>query len=134
MFRLVAADTVEQHILTRAKAKRQLEAVVIEKGRFRRPITHASMYEDHGESNDDPASDDALTLHTLQPPSGPKGGGDVISDADLDRLLDRTDAAYERHIGWQSHANDTNTLFEVTETNASGSNEQLSNLLGADAD
>ena len=134
MFRLVAADTVEQHILTRAKAKRQLEAVVIEKGRFRRPITHANMYEDQGESQDDPAhSDDALTLHTLQPPSG-SGGGDVISDADLDRLLDRSKAAYERHTGWQSHASDANTLFEVTETSASGSNAQLSDLLGGDAD
>ncbi|WFD33765.1 Putative ATPase [Malassezia cuniculi] len=105
VFRLVSADTIEQHILLRAQAKRQLESVVMEKGKFRRPIDYVGVY------------DDDVT------PAGPEleakslcvGSESVISDADLARLLDRSEEAYARESGW--HVGGAGrTLFEVTVT------------------
>ena len=63
MFRLVASDTVEQEILKKAKAKRVLESVVIKKGKFRNPITHAEITEKNSaDENGDLALATTLSL------------------------------------------------------------------------
>lgn len=134
VFRLVASDSIEEHILKRAKAKRQLEAVVIEKGRFRRPITHADMYAEDAEDKDAEADDEHVAPLSLRLPDAGNESERVISDADLARLLDRSDEAYSRHTGWLStDADARGARFEVTETRPDGSNEHLSRLLSGDA-
>ncbi|WFD30078.1 Putative ATPase [Malassezia sp. CBS 17886] len=142
IFRLVSADTVEQHILQRAKAKRLLEAVVIQKGKFLRPITYQ---EQSTEGRSGVGTPDLLALlHATETHDAHDTTAQLISDVDLDRLLDRSDAAYSRTCGWTSADDappDAGTqwrssapLFEVTETTADGASGELERLLaGSDA-
>ncbi|WFD05971.1 Putative ATPase [Malassezia vespertilionis] len=142
VFRLVAAGTIEQKMLRKADAKRILEAVVIQQGKFRNPITHAAL--EAGEEKQDP---DAL-LRELEKTTvcGYSSNDDaaLISDTDLDRLLDRSAEAYARHTGWQSTdgvaqgsgtlTNSNTALFEVTETSAEHANPALARLFSSDVD
>lgn len=129
VFRLVAQGTIEHDILQKAKAKRLLEAVVIQKGKFLRPIT----YEGH---HDPEAQEDVpleeLEAHVMQV-TGPGGSDDrpLLSDADLHRLLDRSEEAYARKEGWSSSSDPSvaSALFEVTDSQADSTTAQLARLL-----
>lgn len=133
VFRIVASDTIEQEILKIAKAKRVLEAVVIQKGKFRNPITHAEIAEQDSKEDTDvvlgPTQVDVQAADEDEP---------LMASTDLDRLLDRSAEAYARAYGWlstegaitgtgtQKHSG--SALFEVTETGQQAVNPTLAQI------
>ncbi|KAL4401100.1 putative ATPase [Malassezia pachydermatis] len=133
VFRLVASDTIEQDILQKARAKRLLEAVVIQKGKFLRPITHARLKDTY-----DTNADLTTLIPALMKLEAETSGEDdqpPISDADLERLLDRSEKAYARTDGWIS-TDDASTkdplqpvaVFEVSETQADSAQGKLASF------
>ena len=133
IFRLVSANTVEQRILKRAGNKRKLEALVIQSGKFRLPAGYNSSRRKR-EKEDDVAAL-ASELLRLEGETVVTGENDeVISDANLDKLLDRSEAAYARRTGWvTSVEGSSNAAFEVTETVADEANEEIAKLLAGES-
>ncbi|KAK9365875.1 SNF2 family N-terminal domain-containing protein [Lipomyces kononenkoae] len=114
VYRLATANTVEQTMLEKADTKRQLEKLVIQKGKFR-SFTGASKTAN--------TEDEIATL--LLGDSGlekfvVKERGDVIlSDEEVDVLLDRSDEAYNNY-GRQDQGR-----FRIVDTAHSGKADVL---------
>ncbi|KAF4495912.1 proliferation associated SNF2 [Fusarium agapanthi] len=108
VFRLATKDTVEEKLLNSADAKRRLEKLVIKKGNFKSMGQKMDLHEDI-----DPESLRALLLKDGQVYKA-SGGEEVLSDADLDVLCDRSEAAYEKAASGQGDAD----AFRVVETGA----------------
>ncbi|KAJ4115220.1 putative ATPase [Fusarium oxysporum] len=108
VFRLATKDTVEETLLNSADAKRRLEKLVIKKGNFKSMGQKMDLHEDI-----DPESLRALLLKDGQVYKA-SGGEEVLSDADLDILCDRSEAAYEKAASGQGDAD----AFRVVETGA----------------
>ncbi|KAF5668629.1 Lymphoid-specific helicase [Fusarium circinatum] len=108
VFRLATKDTVEERLLNSADAKRRLEKLVIKKGNFKSMGQKMDLHEDI-----DPESLRALLLKDGQVYKA-SGGEEVLSDADLDVLCDRSEAAYEKAASGQGDAD----TFRVVETGA----------------
>lgn len=106
IFRLVSRHTIESKILQRASEKRQLEALVIAKGKFKAPIGSNAKAETRQTIAEMAAQ--LLELegeHIEVVPSTAAGKRSVISDAELDMLLDRRKEVFEgRGVGWKSGA------------------------------
>ncbi|CAD6887025.1 unnamed protein product [Tilletia laevis] len=108
IFRLVSANTVEQKILKRAGNKRKLEALVIQQGKFKLPagITRNTLTGRGGGaaggSKGESLAEMAAALLRLdgERVQLARKGDEIISDANLDRLLDRSPEAYQRKRGW----------------------------------
>ncbi|OBT73328.1 hypothetical protein VF21_08391 [Pseudogymnoascus sp. 05NY08] len=90
VFRLATKGTVEEELLMSADAKRRLEKLVIKKGGFR------TM----GQKMDNRENLDEAELRKLLLRDGQvytyKGGDEILSDADLGILCDRSEDAYKR--------------------------------------
>lgn len=144
IFRLVSANTVEQKILKRAGNKRKLEALVIQQGKFRLPAGYQSSLGGGKKKKEDELKDIATQLLALESEQVflVKDENDqIISDDNLELLLDRSPEAYERKTGWVSNvdADDlkkpgrrmqpVRTAFEVTETKTDEANEEIAKLL-----
>ncbi|KAG8926678.1 hypothetical protein FRC02_008734 [Tulasnella sp. 418] len=146
IFRLVSAHTVETHILERASQKRKLEALVIAKGKFKMPGGRAPTKNESG------IAEMAASLLSLE---GEKvdivtSDDKIISDEDLDALLDRSPEVFtERKIGWskqkaQVGAGGTTTrktkagapsmAFKVFERSADEANDGLARMMDEDSD
>ena len=104
IFRLLCAHTVETKIMQRATEKRKLEALVIAKGAFVRPTAAGPA-----RSRAQALAELVTALHRLEGeriqvvPRGDAGRASVISDRDLDTLLDRRPAVFvDRQKGWSS--------------------------------
>ncbi|KIM43935.1 hypothetical protein M413DRAFT_443000 [Hebeloma cylindrosporum] len=104
IFRLVSAHTVETKIMQRATEKRKLEALVIAKGKFKMPAAAAS-------TKRETIAEMAASLLRLEGekievvPNTKEGKQGVLSDEDLDILLDRSPAVFtDRGSGWSSKA------------------------------
>uniref|UniRef100_A0A8C5EAF1 Proliferation-associated SNF2-like protein n=1 Tax=Gouania willdenowi TaxID=441366 RepID=A0A8C5EAF1_GOUWI len=83
VYRLVTANTIDQKILERASAKRKLEQMVIHKNKFKGS---------KAELNQNKSCIDLNELRELLRARGVKSStGKVISDEDLEVLLDRSD-------------------------------------------
>lgn len=110
VYRLATKGTVEEDLLMSADAKRRLEKLVIRKGSFKSMGQKKEVNEDL----------DKETLRSLLLKDGEvfKFSGDktIISDADLDILCDRSDAAYDRAAAGAGNADG----FTVVETGANG--------------
>ncbi|KAG5953085.1 hypothetical protein E4U53_006952 [Claviceps sorghi] len=112
VYRLATKDTVEESLLLSADAKRRLEKLVIKKGGFK------TM----GQKLDTAAKEhlDADTLRALLLKDGlvyqtsRAGGADMLTDADLDILCDRSDEAYDRAASGLGDAD----RYRVVETGA----------------
>ncbi|CAK5269440.1 unnamed protein product [Mycena citricolor] len=112
IFRLVTAHSIEEKIMEKATEKRKLEALVIARGKFKRPTgadgrrtTTAEMAADllRLEREDD------VLPSTLR--SG-KGNTAILSDEDLEALLDRSPEVFvDRGSGWT--AGQGRTAFAV---------------------
>ncbi|CAA7264446.1 unnamed protein product [Cyclocybe aegerita] len=105
IFRLVSAHTVETKIMQRAGEKRKLEALVIAKGKFKMPAVDAST------SKRETIAELAASLLRLEGekievvPDTKEGKQSVLSDEDLDLLLDRSPEVFaERADGWTGGA------------------------------
>ncbi|KAJ3973835.1 SNF2 family DNA-dependent ATPase [Lentinula raphanica] len=144
IYRLVSAHTIETKIMQRATEKRQLEALVIAKGKFRMPGTAAQS---RGKS--ETIAEMAASLMRLEGekievvPNTNEGKANVLSDADLESLLDRSPEVFtERGKGWTSAdapgaaatEGGKKAAFAVYETTAGEGNDALAMMLGEDDD
>lgn len=93
IYRFVAAKTVEAKILERATAKRRLEKLVISKGKFKSPVAAANAKKNQEntvrEMAEILASEDGEQVQIVAQ------GDKVISDQDLEKLLDRSPSVFE---------------------------------------
>ncbi|XP_076455656.1 lymphoid-specific helicase-like isoform X2 [Babylonia areolata] len=88
VYRLVTANTIDQRIVERAAAKRKLEKLVIHQGKFKSGIKNFKT------SLEPISSEELLELLNSRDHESEIGGTqgkEVISDADLAELLDRSD-------------------------------------------
>lgn len=110
VFRLATKGTVEENLLLSADAKRRLEKLVIKKGGFRTLANKMDTKEELEESD----------LRALLLKEGQvyeyKGKEDILSEADLDVLCDRSDEAYKRAAEGLGNA----ARFTVVETKDGG--------------
>lgn len=88
VYRLVAAKTVEAKMLEKATGKRRLEKLVISQGKFKSPVNTARETTVR-ELADILASTDGEQIQVVAE------GDKVISDEDLDKLLDRSPSVFE---------------------------------------
>jgi ATP-dependent DNA helicase len=118
VFRLATRGTVEEALLESAGAKRRLEKLVIRKGGFKNLGQKMEASAD-GEVKVSGADDlDAEALRALLLKDGQvyetTGGDELLSDADLDALCDRSDEAYAKAASGQGDADG----YRVVETGA----------------
>lgn len=106
IFRLVSAHTIETRIMQRANEKRKLEALVIAKGQFKTPTLKASR------NRPETIAEMAAALLRLEGeqiqvvPNTAEGKASVISDGELEMLLDRRPEVFvDRGKGWTSAGN-----------------------------
>ncbi|KAF7329508.1 SNF2 family DNA-dependent ATPase [Mycena kentingensis (nom. inval.)] len=128
IFRLVTAHTVEEKIMQRAGEKRKLEALVIAKGKFKT----ASAVGGGGAGGARQAfstAEMAAELLRLDAEDVLHAGDELLSDADMDALLDRSKEVFEgRGEGWTSKAKDgmgKEHAFEVFEPAVDASGEGM---------
>ncbi|ORZ15715.1 SNF2 family N-terminal domain-domain-containing protein [Absidia repens] len=91
VYRLVAASTVEAKILERANGKRRLEKLVISKGKFKTPISSMSGSAKKEQENSMRELAEILASEDGEQVQIVAQGDKVISDEDLEKLLDRSD-------------------------------------------
>ncbi|EGN97722.1 hypothetical protein SERLA73DRAFT_184544 [Serpula lacrymans var. lacrymans S7.3] len=145
IFRLVSAHTIETKIMQRATEKRKLEALVIAKGKFKMPGLAA------GRSRPATMAEMAASLLRIEGeqiqvvPNTEAGKASVLSDEDLEMLLDRSDAVFaDRGKGWTSGGNTDDikgesqgktgkrAAFAVYDAPAEQGNDALATLMGED--
>ncbi|KAF8838231.1 hypothetical protein BDN67DRAFT_955400 [Paxillus ammoniavirescens] len=142
IFRLVTAHTVETKIMQRAAEKRKLEALVIAKGKFKMPGQV-------GRTKADNIAEMAAALLRLEGdhievvPETREGKKGVLSDRDLEMLLDRSDAVFaDRGRGWSSGvaatregedaSNAKKAAFAVYEAPVHEGNQLVAQIMGED--
>ncbi|KAK0557467.1 putative ATPase [Tilletia horrida] len=152
IFRLVSANTVEQKVLQRAGNKRKLEALVIQQGKFKLPAgISKNTLTGRGSSQQESLTDMAAALLRLDGERVQlvRRGDEIISDANLERLLDRSPAAYQRQRGWvgavdggeheaakgkKAGRGNAQAAFEVTSTEVEGDvNDAVARLMAGEA-
>ncbi|TFY77398.1 hypothetical protein EWM64_g6613 [Hericium alpestre] len=142
IFRLISKHTIEQKILERATQKRQLEAMIIAKGKFKMPA-QAGKQETMTEMATSLLTLEGEKIEVVQ--STAAGKASVISDAELDSLLDRRPEVFQgRGKGWTSaglpktkgtkkpDASTDGAAFAVYETTHDEGNDALARMLGED--
>lgn len=106
VYRFATQGTVEEGLLMSASAKRRLEKLVIKKGNYRNMINRDEL--------------DSEEMKRLLLKDGEvykfSGHKEILSDKDLDVLLDRSDEAYEKAAVGEGNAG----AFTVVETVAEG--------------
>ncbi|KIJ55252.1 hypothetical protein M422DRAFT_41263 [Sphaerobolus stellatus SS14] len=135
IYRLVSAHTIETTIMKKANKKRQLEALVIAKGKFRMPGSSARAKDD---SFAEATSLLKLEGEKIEVVSAAEAGkAKLISDADLDKLLDRRPEVFTgRGQGWTSGAKDGeetkngDVAFEVFQAPNDQCNDSLAAIMG----
>ncbi|TDL18206.1 hypothetical protein BD410DRAFT_793521 [Rickenella mellea] len=133
VFRLLSAHTIETKIMQRATQKRQLEALVIAKGTFKVP---GSLKPRGKETMAELAASllklDGEKIEVV--PSTAAGKASVLSDEDLNVLLDRSPEVFEkRGAGWTSKREgekaESKPAFEVVEVGPDDGNDVLANMM-----
>ena len=115
VYRLATKGTVEQTLLEKADAKRRLEKLVIQKGKFRSLL--------RGKENEELAA--ALDDEDFETYEPGVAGADILAEDDLRILTDRSDKAYER----AAKGLDGGDKFRTVETKREG--EGLLGTVGA---
>ncbi|EWC43505.1 hypothetical protein DRE_07505 [Drechslerella stenobrocha 248] len=101
VYRLATAATVEQTLLEKADAKRRLEKLVIQKGKFKSmtaTTTDRTAEQDLADLKSILMSDDFEKFDVAET------GAQILSDDDLEVLLDRSEGAYERAAKGETRA------------------------------
>lgn len=138
IFRLVSAHTIETKIMQRATEKRKLEALVIAKGKFRAPVAANSAAP--AKNKAETMAEIAASLLRLEGEQIRVAleGQSVISQKDLDTLLDRRPAVFEdRGKGWTSddvgekgQDVESKTAFAVYEAAVDEGGDALAGMMG----
>lgn len=92
VYRLATKGTIEQTLLEKADGKRRLEKLVIQKDKFRSILDRKPK----SKSDDDYAELQRILANEDFENYDPGEGADVLSEADLKLLTDRSAKAYER--------------------------------------
>ncbi|KAG0698972.1 hypothetical protein DFH29DRAFT_1002358 [Suillus ampliporus] len=138
VFRLVTAHTIETRLMHRATEKRKLEALVIAKGKFKLPGQSGGPAKSNAQSMTELAADllklegEKIDMVTNTSTEGKKR---VLSDEDLDMLLDRSEAVFTgRKKGWKSEegGHGKHAAFAVYEALAHEGNELVAKIMGED--
>ncbi|KAG0696609.1 SNF2 family N-terminal domain-containing protein [Suillus ampliporus] len=138
VFRLVTAHTIETRIMHRATEKRKLEALVIAKGKFKLPGQSGGPAKSNAQSMTELAADllklegEKIDVVTNTSTEGKKR---VLSDEDLDMLLDRSEAVFTgRKKGWKSEegGHGKRAAFAVYEAPVHEGNELVAKIMGED--
>ncbi|GAA5849675.1 hypothetical protein JCM8547_000531 [Rhodosporidiobolus lusitaniae] len=129
VFRLATANTVEQHILASATRKRKLERVVLGNdtlsGGSAGDILNKARGGGGGKKQGSVAKQQEDTMkqlaEQLASTEGEKvtlagAGAEILSDEQLEALLDRSDAAMKAVSGSDGEKGTTKAAFEVVET------------------
>ncbi|CAG8453857.1 9609_t:CDS:10 [Ambispora leptoticha] len=90
IYRLVTSNTVESKILEKASAKRKLEKLVIHKGKFKSPSQVHEATASLAELAEMLNANDNEVIQCVEK------GDLVIPDDELERILDRSDKAFEK--------------------------------------
>ncbi|CAB5387945.1 unnamed protein product [Rhizophagus irregularis] len=90
IYRLVTANTVENNIIERATAKRKLEKLVIHKGKFKLPTSREVVVASLTELAEILATEDNEKVQLAE------HGDEIIPEADLIRLMDRSEEAFAK--------------------------------------
>ncbi|EIN06874.1 hypothetical protein PUNSTDRAFT_90611 [Punctularia strigosozonata HHB-11173 SS5] len=152
VFRLVSKHTVETKIMQRAAEKRQLEALVIAKGKFKMPAATTTAA---AKSKPETIAEMAAALLKLEGerievvPSTAAGKASVISDEDMEMLLDRRPEVFaDRGQGWNSEEKTSSArgqrkekggerqraAFAVYEAPVDEGNDVLAKMLGEETE
>ena len=104
IFRLVSAHTIETKILQKAGNKRKLEALVISQGKFGRLVDENGKVILGRSKQPESMAGMAKALLDLEGEeiNVASAGDQIISDGDLEVLLDRSPEAYAREKGWSA--------------------------------
>lgn len=108
VYRFATAATIEQTLLEKADGKRRLERLVIQKGKFKSvsaPV--AGTGDDHEELSSILLREDFEKVNVVQ------AGQQVLSDTELETLLDRSKEAYDRA---EKGSTSASGAFRVLET------------------
>jgi ATP-dependent DNA helicase len=150
IFRLVSEHTVETKILQKAGDKRKLEALVIQQGKFGKVVDEngrvlLGRQSHRGQSTAEMAR--ALLDLDGEEINVADASDKIISDADLEVLLDRSPEAYAREKGWAAGlgkvgqkgreaqlAKGERTAFEVFETQRDEAAEGLAHMFEGDGE
>ncbi|KAJ7723044.1 hypothetical protein B0H16DRAFT_1895922 [Mycena metata] len=132
IFRLVSAHTIEAKIMQRATEKRKLEALIVAKGKFKIPASADA----NTPGRRTPVAEMAADLLPLEgeqidvlPTTTHAGDADVLSDGDLESLLDRSPEVFaDRGTGWKSSAKGQ-AAFAVFEPPADAGSDALAGLM-----
>ncbi|SJL00234.1 related to proliferation associated SNF2-like protein [Armillaria ostoyae] len=133
IFRIVTAHTIETKIMQKATEKKKLEALVIAKGKFKAPTTAARR------GKPETMAEMAASLLRLEgekidvvPETG-EGKANVISNFDLDALLDRSPKVFaDRGQGWTQEKEGKKAAFAVYEAPQNEGNDALAKMLSED--
>uniref|UniRef100_A0AAY4EIK7 Proliferation-associated SNF2-like protein n=1 Tax=Denticeps clupeoides TaxID=299321 RepID=A0AAY4EIK7_9TELE len=106
VYRLITANTIDQNILERASAKRKLEKMVIHKKKFKGGAAELKQ-----DKNALDASELLELLKSRDYDAVKNTKGKVISDKDLEFLLDRSDL-----MGMRKQQQEKDGVFRVIET------------------
>jgi ATP-dependent DNA helicase len=108
IYRFATAATVEQTLLEKADGKRRLEKLVIQKGKFK----SINAVPASGANEDELGA--LLLKEDFEKVNVVGAGAQVLSDEELETLLDRSPEAYERAEKGEGSA--TGSAFRVVET------------------
>ncbi|KAJ6257005.1 hypothetical protein Dda_7888 [Drechslerella dactyloides] len=122
IYRLATAATVEQTLLEKADAKRRLEKLVIQKGKFK------SMTASTTKTQEQEFADikDILMNEDFEKFDVAESGSRILSDEDLDVLLDRSDEAYEKAAKGETKVSD---IFKAVETKKTSEQDLLAQII-----
>lgn len=105
IFRLVSAHTIETKILQKAGNKRKLEALVISQGKFGRVVDeNGKVLLGRSKTTHESMAGMAKALLDLEGEeiNVASAGDKIISDEDLEVLMDRSPEAFAREKGWSA--------------------------------
>lgn len=104
IFRLVAGNTIEQHILKRAGQKRKLEQLVLGAGKFSGADVSEFVGKKRKRTLGMTAIAEALLADRSEEITLASKDDQLLSDEQLETLLDRSDEAMGRGVGWTQAA------------------------------
>lgn len=127
VYRLATKGTVEQTLLEKADGKRRLEKLVIQKDKFRGLVDKRGKKKqhDHDDYDELQAILDGEDEFENYDPAADESGGEILTDADLKLLTDRSAAAYEKAAKGEG----SGSKFRTIETKA-GSSDILQGMGG----
>lgn len=132
VFRLVSAHTIETKIMQKATEKKKLEALVIAKGKFKKPAAAAGAPSGGAKTMAEMAAAllklEADKIEVVPPPSdGDESKYQVLSDEELDVLLDRRPEVFvDRGKGWTNvrRLKKTDMEMDKVKTDAQGEEDE----------